>query len=733
MFIRCVVLCLCLGRAGIASAQKLDFDATIAPLFVQRCLDCHSGPNPKGDFDLSSRKKFLAGGELGPVVVPGQPDESLLWQYVDQDRMPPKKPLPARDKAAIRTWIAAGAKWGADPVDPHRVTTDKRAGLDWWALQAVKRPAIPAVDHSFEIRNPIDAFIAAKLRSAGLSFAPPADRSTWIRRLSFDLTGLPPAPEEVAAFVNDESPDAYERLVCRLLDSPAYGVRWARHWLDVVRFGESNGFEHDEFRPNAWPYRDWVVNALNGDLPYNEFALLQLAGDLRHPDDPAALAATGFLVAGSYDSVGQTQQSEAMRKVVRQDELEDIVGTVGQTFLGLTVQCARCHDHKFDPVKQTEYYRLAASLAGTRHGERSVPDRQMAGAATKLAAVNKQQDRSVDPKSQRIYAVVPREPEPMFVLTGGNPARPGDVASAGAVAAVAGGGADFGLAANAPEADRRQRLAQWIASVKNPLFARVIVNRVWHYHFGVGLVETPNDFGFNGGKPSHPELLDWLAAELVQHHWSLKHLHFLIVTSATYRQASAYQHMAARRDADNRLLWRKSPMRLEAEAVRDAALRISGVLNERMGGPGFQEFRLQPAIGTTTNTYLAADRTGDEFNRRTLYRAWARGGRNKLLDTLDCPDPSTTAPRRAITTTPQQALALMNNAIILRLAKQFAERVACEAGPEMNKQIKLAYRLAYGRAATAEEIAQVLDLLQGNSLEVLARAIFNSNEFLYVD
>jgi hypothetical protein len=714
-----LALCLWLGRAEGASAQAPDFDTRIAPLFVQRCLDCHSGPSPKGDFDVSSRKKFMAGGELGPVVVPGKPDESLLWQYVDQDKMPPKKPLAAREKAALRDWIAAGAKWGTDPIDPHRVTTDKRAGLDWWALQSIVRPCVPSLSGDIPAHNPIDAFVAAKLQAAGLTFSRPASRLTLIRRLSFDLTGLPPSPGEVAAFIGDESPDAYECLVSRLLDSPAHGVRWARHWLDVVRFGESNGFEHDEFRPQAWPYRDWVVSALNRDLPYREFARLQLAGDLLHPDDPSALAATGFLVAGSYDSVGQTQQSEAMRKVVRQDEMEDIVGTVGQTFLGLTIQCARCHDHKFDPVKQAEYYRLVASLGGVRHGERSCPSPVRAGSTTAPSA--------------RIYAVVPREPEPMYVLAGGNPARPGELAAAGAVAAVAGGGADFGLPADAPEAVRRRKLADWIGSDKNALFARVIVNRLWHYHFGVGLVETPNDFGFNGGRPSHPELLDWLASELIRHDWSLKHLHFLIVTSATYRQPSSYNETAFHKDADNRLLWRKSPMRLEAETVRDTALCISGLLNERMGGPGFHEFRLQPASGTTTNTYLAADHVGNEFNRRTLYRAWARGGRNKLLDTLDCPDPSTTSPRRAVTTTPQQALALLNNAFMLRLAKALAQRIANEVGPDVNAQINRSYRLAYGRAATQEEVAEIGKLLQGQGLEALMRAIFNSNEFLYVD
>ncbi len=272
-----------------------------------------------------------------------------------------------------------------------------------------------------------------------------------------------------------------------------------------------------------------------------------------------------------------------------------------------------------------------------------------------------------------MYAVTPRQPEPMYVLAGGDPGKPGPVATAGGVASLAGLNAEFGLPADASEAKRRQKLAGWITDAKNPLFARVIVNRLWHYHFGTGLVETPNDFGFNGGRPSHPELLDWLAAELVAKKWSIKSLQRLIVTSATYRQASAFNENAARQDAADRLLWRKNPLRLEAEAIRDAALLASGQLNERMGGPGFQEFRLEQSVGTITNSYKLADPVGDQFNRRTLYRAWARGGRNKLLDTLDCPDPSTTAPRRAVTTTPQQALALMNNALMLRVSRRFAD------------------------------------------------------------
>src|SRR6185437_11392328 len=358
------VLLLLLAPSVLLHGAGPDFDKVVAPLLSERCLDCHRGAKPKGGLDLTRRRTAMAGGDQGGAIVPGKPDDSLLWQYVNDETMPPKKPLSAAEKSLLRTWIAAGAAWGTDPIDPFRITTAKRAGYSWWALQPVVKPKAPSIKDARWGRNPIDAFILNKLEARKLHPSGPADRRTLLRRLFFDLLGLPPTPEEIAEFEQDSSPDAYERRVNRCLQSPHYGVRWARHWLDVVRFGESNGCEFDELRPNAWRYRDWVVKAFNQDMPYDEFVRLQLAGDVLRPDDAEALTATGFLVAGAYDTVGQTQQSAAMKRVVRQDELEDIVGTVGQTFLGLTIHCARCHDHKFDPIRQVEYYRMTAALAG---------------------------------------------------------------------------------------------------------------------------------------------------------------------------------------------------------------------------------------------------------------------------------------------------------------------------------------------------------------------------------
>ncbi len=988
-----------LGLGAMAGSTRADepdraiaFDREIGPILARRCLDCHSGSEPKGKLDLSSKQSAFKGGENGPAIVPGNLDESLLWEHVAADEMPPKKPLPGAEKTVLKSWIKSGATWGTDPIDPYSATSDRRAGRDWWAFQPVRKPSIPTSKSLIAVVNPIDAFLLERREAKGLGASPPSVRRTLIRRLSFDVLGLPPTPERVDGFVSDGGTDAYERLVDEFLASPEYGVRWARLWLDLARFGESNGFEFDEFRPSAWPYRDWVVNALNRNLPFDEFARLQLAGDVLHPDDPEAVEATGFLVAGAYDSVGQAQQSQAMRKVVRQDEIEDLISAVGQTFLGLTIHCARCHDHKFDPIRQTEYYQLSAALAGVRHGERDLSSidaatrasrRRITSLSTKITAIEApvrrklsseiphtttiptpfarwdfdrdadDRDGSLDASLQgnahlgpeglvvdgesgfalsvpltkditaktleawvhldnldqrgggviglispdggsfdsivfaeresgrwmagtegfvrtksfetiaesdaarrpvhlaivytadgtvtgyrdgrplgtpyktaapptysagqarvifgmrhgtaaggnrmlagtilrarlydralnaeeiaasasgtdkinssavvaalsseerierarllaeiaaekkspasrgrRGYAVTPRSVEPTHVLIRGNTSTPGAVVSAGGVSSLSGVSPDFGLSIDAPEGERRIRLARWITDPKNPLTPRVIVNRVWQAHFGAGLIETPSDFGFNGGQPSHPELLDWLASEFVANGWNLKALHRRIVTSQAYRQSSKLNPDALRVDAADRLLWRKAPMRLEAEMVRDAMLRVSGVLNLTQGGPGFREFAMERAPGTAAIMYVPIEPNGGETDRRTLYRSWARGGRSGFLDAFDCPDPSTVSPKRAATTTPLQALALLNNALTLRLADRFSERLKREVGDDPGQQVERAYRLSFGRSPDDTETEAATAVVQKHGAAALARAIFNSNEFLYVD
>jgi hypothetical protein len=990
---------------GDGAGGAESFEMRVAPLLADHCLGCHNPSDRKGGLDLTAATGALAGGDSGPAIVPGDVEASLVWQKLAADEMPPdSKPasptrkLSADEKELLRRWIADGASWGAGPIDPLRYTTQRRAGHDWWSLLPIAPSAPPQVDDP-AWSGPIDAFVWSRLQAVGLRPSAPADPRTLIRRLAFDLLGLPPTPDEVEAFVNDTSPRAYEEMVDRYLASPHYGERWARHWLDVVRFGESQGFERDKLRPNAWPYRDWVVSALNDDMPYDEFVRLQLAGDVLRPGDPLARIATGFLVAGPWDEVGQTQQSEAMRAVVRQDELEDLVATTCQTFLALTANCARCHDHKFDPVSQRDYYRLAAALSGVRHGDRErlvgdegavlaetrhlleqplaelrkkmaaideparqrilatrlpnekvavaftppiarwdfttglddrlgdldvqlqggahrtehgllldgiaafastptlsrelkektleawvslsrfdqggggviglqtfdgqsfdsivygerEPRRWLAGSngfvrtkdvggtdetesdgspihvavtyapdgtisvyrngqhygqpytttlhtfaantsqavfglrhapvgankllagtiaraqlydralsADEIAASAGVANNSVSadeiiaclPAGQRavrrqllfeisrletrrrllaegpIYAVTPQEPEVCHLLRRGDTRQAADIMTPGGVAAVAGANAEFGLSADAPEAQRRVKLAEWLTAAENPLTARVVANRLWHYHFGVGLVDTPNDFGFNGGRPTHPELLDWLAGELVRQKWSLKQLHRAIVASATYRQASPARDEALRHDAGNRLLWRKSPMRLEAEVIRDAILAVAGQLNPTMGGPGFHDFR---TFTFNSQFYEVFDPEGFEFQRRSIYRTVIRSGTSPLLDAFDCPDPSTIAPKRSVTTTPLQALALLNDSFLLRMSERFADRLRDEAGDDLAAAVDRACRLAYARPAAADELAALGEFATEHGLAALARVIFNSNEFVYID
>ncbi len=634
---------------------------------------------------------------------------------------------------------------------PAEAAAPRRAGLDWWSLQPVGGPTPPAVANRGWVRNPIDAFVLARLEAAGLRPAPPADRATLVRRLTLDLLGLPPTPAEVDAFVADDRPDAYERLVERLLASPHYGERWGRHWLDVARFGESQGYERDKIRDHAWRYRDYVIRSFNADKPFDRFVREQLAGDVLAPRDPEGIVATGFLVAGPWDEVGNEQQGQLMKRRVREDELEDIVSAVGQGFLGLTVNCARCHDHKFDPIPQADYYRLKAAFEGVRHGNRPLLPpaaaqvwndkaarltarvRELEGAVASAEKTRKHVPAGLAAELARrraewaalgavplAYAANPSPPGPTFRLTRGDVEKPREQVAAGGLSAVRTPPPDFGLPFDAPEGQRRARLADWAASPDNPLTARVLVNRVWHYHFGEGLVRTPSDFGFNGDRPTHPELLDWLARAFLDGGWSIKRLHWLIVLSSTYRQASA---------AGRPVLAAFPARRLEGEAVRDAMLYASGRLSRRMGGPGFRPF-----ITTVFNSnfYTLTDPEGPEYERRTVYRILVNSAKDPLLEAFDCPDPSVKSPRRTATTTPLQALDLMNDRFVVRQAAAFARRVRADAGPDPAAEAAWAYRLALGRRPAPDEAARADRLVREHGLETLCWVLFNSSEFLYL-
>ena len=570
-----------------------------------------------------------------------------------------------------------------------------------WAFEPLREVAVPVGEG-----HPIDGFVRQRLAKAGLAQNGTATPGALVRRLHFNLIGLPPEPEVIRSFEQNPTGEAYLKLVDELLASPLYGERWARHWLDVARYGESNGFEYNEPRRNAWPYRDWVIDAFNADMPYDEFARMQLVGDVLRPGAEGA-AAVGFLVAGMHNTV--LPANVVLKQQARADELGEMMGVVGQSFLGLTIQCARCHDHKVDPISTEEYYSFAAAFTGVRHGERNI--------------------EGANPK--KMFTARAGKPAVMRVHLRGNAGTLGDEVQPGAVSAVRGIRFDLKLTSATPDAERRRAMAGWITHRDNPLFNRVIVNRVWHWHFGRGLVSTPSDFGATGTPPSHPELLDWLAGWYRDNGYQLKALHRLIVTSETYRQSARANTAALQVDRDNRLLWRFSPRRVEGEVLRDSLLSVSNALNTRQGGPGFED--VKEILFNAGRYYHPIVREGPEFDRRTVYRFSPRGGRDSLLDGFDCPDPSTTTPARAVTTTPLQALSLRNSPFVWRLAKRLAKRVEREAGKNTTAQVERAWLLCLGRSPDANEARTAVELVRENGLPALGRVLFNSGEFVVIE
>ncbi len=688
-----------------------------------------------------------------------------------------------------------------------------------WAFRAPVRPAVPAITNlKSQTRNPIDAFLLAKLEAAGLSFSPEADRRTLIRRLSFDLLGLPPTPEQVAAFVNDKSPDAYEKLVDRLLASPQYGERWATFWLDLARYAETDGFKADDPRPAAWRYRDYVIRALNDDKPYDRFLREQIAGDELYPDDPDALVATGFNrhFPDEYNAVNLEQR--------RQEILNDMTDTTAQVVLGLTAGCARCHDHKFDPISQEDYYRLQAFFAAYqpadvpagRHDEmehyraelrqweertadlrkrigeleepyrhkflesrkkrfpkeyqdmydlppekRTPLEQQIAHMVEKqVSASEAEVSKSMKPAERQQWQELQKEmtdaaherpPAPPHLLRRGDWRHPAKEVTPGFLSTLDARPADVPAPKpGAATTGRRAVLARWLASADNPLTARVMVNRLWQGHFGRGIVATPGDFGAQGEPPTHPELLDWLATEFVRQGWSIKQMHRLMVTSAAYRQVSVATPQAA--DVDNRLLGHQNRRRLEGEALRDAMLSVSGLLNPKAGGRSvFPE--LPEELGVTAGWRATPDAA--ERDRRSVYVYVKRNQRYPLFSAFDAPDANETCARRYVTTTAPQALMQLNSRATLDVARAFARRVLKETGGDPAKVIDRAHRLALGREPDAEErleLRSFLDrqasLLQGRKLPAapagvdpafaaavadLCHALLSVNEFLYVD
>ncbi len=834
------------------AAEPVDFNRDIKPLFADRCLSCHGPEKQRGGLRLDRKADALAGGDSEKAIKPGKPAESLLIKRVGssnaKERMPPKgDALTAAQIAKLTAWIEAGATWPEEAAmeQPH------------WSFQPVRKPTFPD-----EVLNPIDALIAARLVKDGLKLSPAADRRTLIRRLTFDLIGLPPTPEQIADFLKDSSPTAVEKLVDRLLASPQFGERQARHWLDVVRFAESHGFEMNQVRPTAYHYRDYVIRSFNDDKPYDQFVKEQIAGDVL-----AADAATGFLVAGPWDQV--KSPDPVLTAQQRADELHDMISTTGSAFLGLTVGCARCHNHKFDPISHADYHAVKAVFAGVQHGERAMRPAPGAVAAKTVrppvkAGGNVENFPPMDAKFVRFTITKAGGAQPCIdeleVFTAdGAESKNVALAAAGATATASGTlpgyaihqlahindgkyGNSFSWISNEPDkgwvmiefakafrvdrvmwsrdratppmyedrlatdytvelsldgkawktvatgadrprtngggptaycgrmegtpevfrlnrgevtqpkekigpgvlasfgskkpmteantdGERRLAFAEWVTDPAHPLTARVIVNRIWQHHFGVGLVETPSDFGCNGAKPTHPELLDWLAAELVEHRWSLKHIHRLIVTSATYRQPGQVVPAALAKDAQSRLLWRFPPQRLEAECIRDTILAVSGKLDLTMGGPGFDLF--QPN-GNYVKVYTPKVEFGPDTFRRMVYQSKPRMQLDDTFGAFDCPDAGQIAPKRSSSTTPLQALNLLNSPFLLQQSGFLAERLRNEAGEDVGKQVSRGFALVFGREPTTEEQSAAVKLIATHGLPAFCRAVFNANEFVFV-
>jgi hypothetical protein len=685
-----------------------------------------------------------------------------------------------------------------------------------WAFVPPQRQVVPAVKESSWARNPIDRFILARLEQEGLTHAPEADRATLLRRLSFDLTGLPPSLREQREFLSDTSPEAYDRLVDRLLASPQYGERMGQHWLDLARIAETDGFEFDQARPDAWRYRDWVVEALNRDLPYDIFVRMQLAGDEMRPDDPWAFIATGFNRCYP-DMVDLNDQ-----KLRRQNALDDITETTGLVFLGLTIGCARCHDHKFDPIPQTDYYRLQAFFAGARFRDdyplatpekrheylvaRTAWERELSLAHSALirleapwreklapgappglndetaAAFAKpadersayevklvfdtlKGDRRIAPtawrktldeatwsRRQALFAQLDqliRRPPPELPKARGIDEiaaiapptyllRRGDYTNRGpevapAFPAVLSGAAALPAAA-AHSSGRRRALADWLVRPDHPLTARVIVNRLWQHHFGRGLVTTASDFGVMGEEPSHPELLDWLATELVARGWSMKAMHRLIVTGATYRQSSVTDRATLAADPDNLLFSRQNRRRLDGEAIRDALLFVSGSLNPAMKGPSvFPELPPELSKLSSKGAVWPVSARLEDRRRRSLYVFVRRNLRYPFFEVFDRPDTNASCPRRPVTTIAPQALSLLNSGLAHEAARSLAARAA-ELSPDRSDQVETTARLALGRSSDPSERLMMSEFLtRGGSINDLCLAVLNTNAFIYVD
>lgn len=919
-------VCVALDASPVFGVD-VDYVNDVRPILQQHCYSCHGEAKQKSGLRLDIKSEAFRGGDgWGQSVVEGDPDESPLIELVTSEdadsRMPPgDQALSAAEIETLTKWVSQGAVW-PDGVD--LAVLENR--LDHWSFTPPSPAEPPAVSSTDWPIHAIDRFVLSRLEQDGLHPAPPAEPIAWLRRVTLDLTGLPPSDDDVINFQQQvqHGDAAYAEVVERLLQSPRYGERWAQHWLDVVRYADTHGFEVNTEREHAWPYRDYVIESMNADTPYDQFIKEQIVGDaLGQP------AATGFLVTASVLLPGQIGQDEPSKRLARQDSLDEIVTNVSQSFLGLSVGCARCHDHKFDPITAKDYYSMQAFVAGVEYDDRELPSEridalkrdavvqrqrvaeidvelaafeqlaQPSGEAasqfrktaadqnvesfeplsakfvrftiqdanrhptlgliapcidelevftdepdprnvalaslgtvvtasgsveserhrlahindglygnshswisdtdgtgwvtfelptvTRIAKVIWGRDRegqytdrlatafvleagvdldhmqmlshippagpAVDlakrlpPETMKVVnelnqekkillekiaasEVVPlafagkfRAPDEIHLLNRGDPEQPQQSVSPAVLSALG----DLELMPDTAEQERRRQLADWIASPENPMTARVMVNRIWQWHFGTGFVDTPNDFGRNGSKPTHPQLLDWLALEFIRSGWSLKHMHRIIVTSATYRQSTQPNQNAAAIDADARLLWRYPSRRLEAEAIRDCMLSTTGRLNLTMGGRGFNLFNQRGGL----SGFTPVESFDGDGLRRMIYAHKVRRERDAVFGAFDCPDGGQSAARRIESTTPIQALNLFNSRFTIEQSDAFAEVVGKQVGGDVEAQVKRAYSMALNRDPDGDESAAAVSVVKEHGLPTLCRALFNSNEFLF--
>ncbi len=755
-------------HAGKMAASQSLFKETVREVLVKNCLDCHGGAKTKSGLNLASRELLLKGGDRGDTVIPGKPKEGRLIDFVtraDELHMPPKGQLSKEAIAALNKWIESGAAYDkplTDSVSTAKkpmVVTDK--DKQYWAYRPLQKLDPPAVKATDWARNPIDRFILAKLEAEKIAPAADADKRTLLRRVTFDLTGLPPTADDVEKFVADAGANAFEKVVDRLLASPAYGERYGRHWLDPARYAESHGFEHDYFRPNAYHYRDFVIKALNSDMPYDQFVKWQIAGDELAPGNVEAFAATGFLGAGVYPT--QITNREAER--VRYDAMDDMLATTGHAILALTVGCARCHDHKFDPIPTKDYYRLLSAFTTTVRAEIEVdlgtPEQKAATAAfdAKMktlqdelkkmesadAGYKDQQSKIAElekarPKSTKtIIQATTEGQKPMrhhtadgsipdfypvthLLKRGDTDQKDGEV-SLGFLQVLSRKSEANWIAPKPEKATtslRRTGLANWITDTTDGaggLAARAMVNRLWHHHLGRGLVSTLNDFGYQSEPPTHPELLDWLANDLVANGWKLKRLHKLMVMSRTYQQCGTPSAEGTKLDPDNKLWGRRPKRRLEAEAIRDNWLSVGGVLDSTMYGPGLAD---------------------EGMKRRSLYFRIQRSQLIPSLQVFDWPDTLTSAGARTTTTVSPQALLFLNNPHVRAAANAFALKLRPAADKGLSAAVDFAYRSAFGRPPAKEELDAGVEFLTkrgklDKALQEYALVLFSVNEFIYIE